>query len=170
MEEITDEVEWLCSFMSELDIIETPIIPKSIKYPEIDTSYAFRPYTRHPKLIRAVVEEQQPRKPTTKELNDVETQYKISVYLEELEVMYKFHANSKRVNPPKRDIKQIENELNSKLISQYIRKTWSGISTNQMKEESLSTTKSWNHEDALAEAKELIATWNFVFKRPKPSV
>ncbi len=64
MVEIIDDDDWLCSFMGGLDIIETNIIPKSIKYPEIDTSYVFRPFTRHPKLIRAVIEEQPTPKPT----------------------------------------------------------------------------------------------------------
>jgi hypothetical protein len=156
--------------MGGLDIIETNIIPKSIKNPEIDTSYVFRPFTRHPKLIRAVIEEQTTPKPTKKHLNDSETQYNLSVYFDELDKMYKFQANSKHVNPPKCDIKQIEFELNSKLISRCIRETWTGNTTNQTNEETLSTPRSWNHEDALAEAKKLIATWNYVFKYTKPSL
>jgi hypothetical protein len=58
MEEISVEVDWLCSIMGGLEIIETPVISKSTKYPEINTNYAFRPHTRHAKLIRAATEEQ----------------------------------------------------------------------------------------------------------------
>lgn len=172
MEEISVEVDWLCSIMGGLEIIETPVVSKSIKYPEINTTYAFRPHTRHAKLKRAATEEQSTtRRPTANEVNNLEIQYKLSVYFENLERMYKCHTNSKHVNPPKCDITQIELELKSKLISQCIRKAWNGILTNQTEDESLSSTRSWNHEDALAEAKELIATWNFVFKGVnKPSV
>jgi hypothetical protein len=83
------------------------------------------------------------------------------LFILKISSVYKCHTNSKHVNPPKCDITQIKLELKSKLISQCIRKAWNGILTNQTEEESLSTTRSWNHEDALAEAKELIATWNF---------
>jgi hypothetical protein len=108
MEKISVEVDWLCSIMGGLEIIETPVISKSLKYPEINTNS----HTRHAKLIRAATEEQPTtRRPTANEVNDLEIQYKLSVYFENLECMYKCHTNSKHVNPPKCDITQIKLEL-----------------------------------------------------------
>jgi hypothetical protein len=158
-----DELDWLCLVMGGLVFEETKT--KALKYPEIDVSYAFRPHTRQPKLIRAIVEQQpSDRRPTAHEPDDFDIHMKLCGHLQELEMMYAFHATSKIViNPPPINAEEIKKNAAFKSIRASIHKAWFGNThfTDQ-KHMEMCDTKHWNHEDAIAETKKSIENWIYV--------
>ncbi len=149
--------------MGGLEFDEKKIKHDKIQYPEIDTSYAFRPHNRQPKLIRAIIEQQPPLKLTASELAIVDIQTKLSVHLQELESLYAFHGAAKEATqPPKLNKEEIRKLADFKAIRACIHKKWHYNSIILSQEQDI---MHWTHEDTLAETKYLMATRNFVSER-----
>jgi hypothetical protein len=164
------ELDWLTLVMGGLEVNDSLTnIPDKIEYPEIDISYAFRPHKRQPKLIRAVIEQPPPVKPTASEIADTDIQNELSAHLQELERLYAFHAIAKPTKPPKVNGNEINKLACFKAIRACIHEAWCRkTSPHAATDPEIHTTVVWTHEDTLAETRQLIENWNFVFKYVEP--
>jgi hypothetical protein len=159
----TGDIDWLCSVMGGLDFIEQPKkLELVIKYPEIDISFAFQKQQRLPKLTRAVVPTQRrPERSSPRLLDNDDVQFKLSIHLEELERLYAFYSTATTVAETLcADIDGTEATRNFKMICECIRNKWKCEETVEEEHSTVSNQYTWNHEDALSEARQLISDWN----------